>query len=122
MSNDWAQWSMFVLKSIERIESAIKGIDDTIINIVDKLNDRIEQKVTELESKVNEKLEKHDNKYVDQLKELDIKYSKQLDKIKDKQTDNRIDLAGQKVKVGLVLSILSLLGSTIVTLIFQLLL
>jgi hypothetical protein len=88
MSSNWDSWSMHVLKSIERVENAIKAIDDTIDEIVEKFN----EKLMTLEQRLNVK----------------------IDDIEKEEQKNKITIATERVKIGFIISGISAVVSLIV--------
>ena len=106
--NNWPEWSMFVIKSIERIESSLKECNKKIDDMVDRFNTTIIKIKAEIEKRIDQR-----------TKELDDKYGQKIEALRKEDVKHSKDILKNKVKLGGLILILSGIGSAILTYIFK---
>ena len=108
--NNWSNWSMFIIKSIERIETLLKECNQRIDNMVERFNDSILKIRIDIENKIDSK-----------IKELEVKYDERIAKLEEKDDCITNDLTKNKVKLTFIISILTILVSAIISGLFNML-
>lgn len=101
---NWEQWSIFVIKSIERIEQSIKEINKKVENMIDNFNLSIIKLKSDIEKRIEaecSEIKSNHDKDVNELKVKDSKFSKEILK--------------NKIKLGIVIVALSTVGSAALT-------
>ena len=96
----WDRYGLYVLKSIERIESALRTIDEAINGLVEKFNNKIEKNYKELKDDID--------------KEISC-IKKDIAVLKSNEKTNELALRENKVKLGFVIAFISLLISSAIT-------